>query len=341
MARILVTGFEPFGNNKTNVSQAILERIESEILIEDPWYNLRTSPSGKRNINVIIEKQSLTVDEVGSKVVAKRVENNESWDLIIHMGLCETCENIRFELTAQNKLDMRIPDNSGRQLSDVLIGESNLYCNNSFSKSLNHSPIEHLTLSNDAGTYLCNETYYRTLESLSNRAINDTLNACFIHFPDESKVSVNESVLILKQIIARILFKPVIDVVGALIIDGDKIMLAKRNTTSEMAGVWEFPGGKIENSESDFEAIIREMDEEFGWKVYPNRFVSSVYHEYSTFAINLKVIEVSIEITESMEPNSRWTSHDEIGWFTNIEDLNIAQADYEIAISILNEINTK
>jgi len=341
MRRILMTGFEPFGNNKTNVSQDILEGIESELLIEDPWNEFRPETSGNRKVKVIIEKQLLTVDEVGSKVVAKRVENNESWDLIIHMGLCETCEKIRFEFTAQNKLDMRIPDNSGRQLNDVLIGESNLSCNNSFSKSLNHPPIEHLILSNDAGNYLCNETYYRTLDSLSNKATNDSLNACFIHFPSESKVSVKESIHVLKQIIGRFFFKPIIDVVGALIIDGDKIMLAKRNITSEMGGMWEFPGGKIENGESEYEAIVREMNEEFGWIVYPNRIVSSIHHEYPTFAINLKVIEVSIGIDESMEPNSRWTSHDEIGWFTDVEELNIAQADHDLAISILNEINTK
>lgn len=341
MPRILVTGFQPFGDNQTNVSQQILEAIESEILVHDPWYDLRPQPNGEKNLKVIIDKQLLTVDEAGSKSVAKRVENDESWDLIVHMGLCENCENIKFENTAQNKLDMRIPDNSGRQLDNVIIGESNLFCNKLFSAALKNPPINNLILSDDAGTYLCNETYYRTLESLSNKVINEPLNACFIHFPSESKVPVQDSILMLKQIIERILFKPIINVVGALLVDGNKLMLAKRNTTSEMAGIWEFPGGKVEDGESDFEAIIREMDEEFGWKVYPNRIVSSNYHEYSTFAINLKVIDISMEFSENMEPDSRWTSHDKIGWFTDIDELNIAEADYSIALSILNDISAK
>ena len=62
--------------------------------------------------------------------------------------------------------------------------------------------------------------------------------------------------------------------------------------------MWEFPGGKIEPGESEYEAIAREIEEEFGWNVSPKRLVSSVYHEYSEFAINLKIIEVSMDFSK-------------------------------------------
>ena len=97
------------------------------------------------------------------------------------MGLCESCEKIRFELTAQNKLDMRIPDNSGRQLKATLIGKTDLHVDKTFAKSLTHPPLEEIILSNDAGTYLCNETYYRTLESLKIRLlVNQLMLVSFI-----------------------------------------------------------------------------------------------------------------------------------------------------------------
>ena len=97
MPRILLTGFEPFGEHKTNVSQEILERIESNFEIIDPWSDFR--PISSADIaDVTVEKILLKVDKSGSNVVAKKVENNESWDLIIHMGLCDSCEFIRFEL---------------------------------------------------------------------------------------------------------------------------------------------------------------------------------------------------------------------------------------------------
>ena len=341
MARILLTGFEPFGTNKTNVSELILQQIESRLIIEDPWHGRRLRTDDKGSIEVELEKQLLTVDEAGSRLIAKRLDSGETWDLIIHMGLCETCEKIRFELTAQNKLDMRIPDNSGRQLKDKFIGKTDLYVSNSIAKSLVHPPLKEIVLSNDAGTYLCNETYYRTLQSLGNRTVGELTTACFIHFPGENITPIQDSINILKKIIGRIIFKPVIDVVGALLVNGDKIMLAKRNTTSEMPGVWEFPGGKIEHGETDYAAIVREIKEEFGWSVSPNRLVSSIYHEYSEFAINLKIIEVSMDFSEALSPNPRWTSHDEIGWFNNIDGLNIAQADYQLATSIIKEINAK
>lgn len=340
MPRILLTGFEPFGEHKTNVSQEILERIESNFEITDPWSDFR--PISSADIaDVAIEKILLKVDESGSNVVAKKVENNESWDLIIHMGLCESCEFIRFELVARNKIDMKIPDNSGRQLTNELIGESNLSCDKSFVKLLKHPPVKNLILSNDAGTYLCNETYYRTLQSLSKVSFEESSKACFIHFPSEDKITVQESIITLKNFISRNFFKPVIDVVGALVIKDDKIMLAKRNSSSEMPGLWEFPGGKIEQGESKFDAIIREMYEEFSWDVSPTRMVTCMYHEYPDFAINLNIIEVAIENNDNIESNSKWTSHDEVGWFDTVDGIEIAGADYDIAVSILSEINAK
>jgi mutator protein MutT len=53
-------------------------------------------------------------------------------------------------------------------------------------------------------------------------------------------------------------------VVGAVIVRDGKALAARRIGPAELAGRWEFPGGKVEPSESEPEALIRECDEELG-----------------------------------------------------------------------------
>ena len=53
-----------------------------------------------------------------------------------------------------------------------------------------------------------------------------------------------------------------IEVVAAIIERNDKILLAQRNASSDQAGLWEFPGGKVEAGENQPQALIRELSEE-------------------------------------------------------------------------------
>ena len=52
-----------------------------------------------------------------------------------------------------------------------------------------------------------------------------------------------------------------IKVVAAIIEKDGKILFCKRGAGGNCAGLWEFPGGKIEEGETPFEAIIREIKE--------------------------------------------------------------------------------
>ena len=53
-------------------------------------------------------------------------------------------------------------------------------------------------------------------------------------------------------------------VVGAAILDGDRLLAARRLEPPELAGGWELPGGKVDPGETDEEALARECREELG-----------------------------------------------------------------------------
>src|SRR3954470_24115043 len=56
-------------------------------------------------------------------------------------------------------------------------------------------------------------------------------------------------------------------VVGAAIIAGGRLLAAQRASPPELAGGWEFPGGKVEPGETDEQALVRELREELGVEV--------------------------------------------------------------------------
>lgn len=62
--------------------------------------------------------------------------------------------------------------------------------------------------------------------------------------------------------------KPILLVAAAALIDTDgRVLICKRPEGKQLAGLWEFPGGKVERDETPEACLIRELDEELGIQV--------------------------------------------------------------------------
>ena len=79
---------------------------------------------------------------------------------------------------------------------------------------------------------------------------------------------------------------PTVLVAAAALVDADnRVLLAQRPPGKSMAGLWEFPGGKVETGETPEQALVRELREELGVEVClkclaPFTFASHAYEKF-------------------------------------------------------------
>ena len=80
--------------------------------------------------------------------------------------------------------------------------------------------------------------------------------------------------------------KPILLVSACALVDSDnRVLIAQRPQGKSMAGLWEFPGGKVEEGETPEQTLIRELQEELGittWEtcLAPLSFASHSYDKF-------------------------------------------------------------
>jgi len=85
-----------------------------------------------------------------------------------------------------------------------------------------------------------------------------------------------------------------IEVVAAIIRRAKKILITRRRDHVHLAGLWEFPGGKVEDGESLRSALQREILEELGVDVEVDCEFFTVEHEYPAKSVRLHFFNCTI-----------------------------------------------
>ena len=120
-----------------------------------------------------------------------------------------------------------------------------------------------------------------------------------------------------------------IKVVAALIEKDGKVLIAKRLTgDTNVFGKWEFPGGKVELNEDEFDAIEREIFEEFELKIKANNFLINNICEYPN-----KTVDLRLYSCDYISGEFKLHDHSEIAWVDKNElmDYDLAPADIPLA----------
>ncbi len=166
--RVLLTGFEPFGNYKENSSWAVAEKVTACSVVEAE----------------VIAKR-LPVSFAGVGIALRRAVEECHPDVIIMLGQAAGIDYIKLERIAINMMDATTPDNDGYLPDEEPIsatGAAALFTNTDI-KDLRRV-VEELGIpvkvSNSAGLYVCNRTYYEALRLCNERL---GMKALFVHLP--------------------------------------------------------------------------------------------------------------------------------------------------------------
>lgn len=115
-----------------------------------------------------------------------------------------------------------------------------------------------------------------------------------------------------------------IHVVGAVIVENEKILCAQRGPGKVLPFKWEFPGGKIEEGETPQEALRREIDEEIKCKVEIGDQIEHTVYEY-----DFGIVQLTTFYCKLIKGKPVLTEHAAIKWLSpdQLNSLDWAPAD--------------
>lgn len=125
------------------------------------------------------------------------------------------------------------------------------------------------------------------------------------------------------------------NVVAAVIVNSDRILCMQRNESKYdyISLKWEFPGGKVEDNETEEEALIREAKEELNLDIIIEDKLITVAHEYPDFKIIMHTFLcfcLSKDIILNDHKDFKWLKKEEL------RSLDWAAADVPIVDKLMN-----
>lgn len=162
--RILVTGFRPFLGETVNPSELVLKALE-----------------GETGVHTLL----LPVLYHGGFEILRQHLEKETYDAVLLIGQATGADRIRLERVALNLMDAASPDEGGQTYNETPIDpEGPIAISTRMSVRALYDQLADPTkfqISNSAGAYVCNSTYYLTLKHLQAQKI---LTHClFVHVP--------------------------------------------------------------------------------------------------------------------------------------------------------------
>lgn len=125
-----------------------------------------------------------------------------------------------------------------------------------------------------------------------------------------------------------------IEVVAALIWQGDKFMICQRPAHKARGLLWEFVGGKVEPGETHAEALVRECREELGVTIAVGALFMEVTHAYPDLTVHLSLYHAAIAsgVPQLLE-------HNDLRWITpaEIPQYDFCPADEAILQKLMQE----
>lgn len=180
--KILVSGFCAFANFDENITQKLLSKLPDKIEDNEIF---------KVILPVEYEKAFLLLDKVAQQFKP---------DYIISTGMAASRKCISIERIALNINNSDTPDNAGVLKKDSLITpKSNAAHFSTLDYPKSVYDIELVKNSYSAGTYVCNDLFFRLLDK---DGLNSNLGISFIHFPSEDNIPYEKQLSILIDILS-------------------------------------------------------------------------------------------------------------------------------------------
>lgn len=126
----------------------------------------------------------------------------------------------------------------------------------------------------------------------------------------------------------------IIEVSAGLVFRDGRLLIAERRAQDHLGGLWEFPGGKRHDDESDEECLRRELREELGIEVEVGALIETITHEYPGKVVRLKFFRC---VWKGNEPRAigcqdfAWVSREELTKY------KFPEADERLLESLLGE----